>query len=108
MPSPDGTWVATARTDQWGGFGSAWVETTVSIRKLDGTVNHGKPFDVLSYPGGGNIPKTYTLAQENADHDLQVRWASSKHLEIAHASPVEPDLEVIRFSDIDVTYAIAK
>jgi len=43
--SPDGAWIATARTDQWGGFGSAWVETTGSIRKLNKTVNNGKPFD---------------------------------------------------------------
>ena len=42
---------------QWGGFGSAWVETTVSIKKADKTVNKGKPFDVFSYPGGGFDPK---------------------------------------------------
>jgi hypothetical protein len=96
------------RTDQWGGFGTAWVKTTVSIRKVDGTVNRGKPFDVLSYPGGGDIPKTYTLSEMNADQNLQVRWASPKHLEIMHKTSIDPDLEVIRFSDVDVTYDFAR
>ncbi len=96
------------RTDQWGGFGTDWVETTVSIQRLNGTVNHGKPFDIFSYPGGGDIPKTYTLSEQNADRDLQVRWASPKHLEITHKSPVDPDLEVIRFSDVDITYTLVR
>jgi hypothetical protein len=72
--APGGAWLATARTRQEGGFGSAWVETTVSLKKLDGTVNGGKPFDVLSYPGGGTISKAYVLSDQNADTDLQLTW----------------------------------
>lgn len=53
LPSPDNSWIAEVRTNQWGGFGSAWVETTVSLVKTDRTVNHGKPFDIFSYPDGG-------------------------------------------------------
>ena len=67
IPSPNRAWVATAQTRQWGGFGSAWVKTSVSIRKLDGTVNSGKPFDVLSYPGGGSGGPAYVLSDANAD-----------------------------------------
>ncbi len=104
LRSPDGAWTATATTRQWGGFGSAWVETTVSIRKIDKTVNKGKPFDVFSYPGGGRIPKTYVLSAENADADLQVSWLTPNHLQIGHKSPVEPDLAVIRFANVDVTF----
>jgi hypothetical protein len=105
IPSPNGAWVATTRTRQWGGFGSAWVETTVSIRKLDGTVNKGKPFDVLSYPGGGPIPKTYVLSDANLDPDLQVSWLTPTHLQIAHRSAINPDLQVIRFSHVDISFA---
>lgn len=103
--SPDGAWVATARTDQWGGFGSAWVETTVSIKKLDRTVNDGKPFDVFSYPGGSSIPKSYILSNENADQKLQIVWLTPHHLQISHLSPVNPDLAVVRFADIDISFA---
>ena len=102
--SPDGAWIATARTEQEGGFGSAWVETTVSIRKVNRTVNRGKPFDVFSYPGGGSIPKSYALSNENADPDLQITWLTPRHLQITHRSPVSPDLEVVRFADIDISY----
>jgi hypothetical protein len=104
IPSPTGAWVATARTKQWGGFGSAWVETTVSIQRVDGTVNHGNPFDVLSYPGGGEIPKTYVLSDANVDTDLQVTWLTPTHLQIAHRSAINPDLQVIRFSDVDISF----
>jgi hypothetical protein len=96
--------LATAQTKQWGGFGSAWVETSVSIRKIDGTVNRGKPFDVFSYPGGCKIPKTYVLSDENLDPDLQMVWLGSNHLQLIHRSPIDPDLEVIRFSNVDISF----
>lgn len=102
--SPDGAWVASAQTKQWGGFGSAWVETTVSIQKIDGTVNHGKPFDVFSYPGGGKIPRTHVLSDENLDPDLLITWLAPNHLQIAHTSAIDPDLEVSRFSNVDISF----
>jgi hypothetical protein len=104
IPSPNGAWVATARTRQWGGFGSAWIETTVSIKKLDGTVNNGKPFDVLSYPDSGPISKPYVLSDANLDPDLQVSWLTPTHLQITHRSAIDPDLQVIRFSDVDISF----
>ncbi len=81
-----------------------WVQTTVSVTKLDGTVNHGKPFDVLSYPGGGRILKSYVLSDANAGSDLKVAWLTPTRLQIAHLTPVEPDLEVIRFSNVDISF----
>lgn len=105
--SPDGAWVATARTDQWGGFGSAWVQTTVSIQKVDGTVNHGKPYDIFSYPGGGKVPKTYVLSEDNADPDLQIAWLTPKHLQITHAPGIDPTLEVTRLSNLDISFHLS-
>jgi hypothetical protein len=102
--APGGAWVATARTRQWGGFGSAWLETTVSVKRLDGTVNRGKPFDVLSYPGGGVISKAYVFSDQNADRDLQLAWSAPTHLQIYHRSDVDVDLEVVRFADIDISF----
>lgn len=102
--APGGAWVATAQTRQWGGFGSAWVETTVSVKRLDGRVNGGKPFDVLSYAGGGAISKAYVLSDQNADTDLQLTWSAPTHLQIYHRSDVNPDLEVVRFAGIDISF----
>jgi hypothetical protein len=101
--APGGAWVATAQTRQQGGFGSAWVETTVSVKKLDGTVNRGEPFDVLSYQGD-IVSKAYVLSNENADTDLQLNWSTPTHLQIYHRSAVNPDLEVVRFADIDISF----
>jgi hypothetical protein len=104
--SPDGAWIATARTDQWGGFGSAWVETTVSIRRTNGTVNRGTPFDIFSYPLNVGLPRPYVLSDDNADRNLQLRWTSPKHLEIKNHSQIVPSLIVVRFSDVDISYDI--
>lgn len=102
--SPDGAWIATARTDQWGGFGSAWVQTSVSVRRVDGTVNQGKPFDVFSYAGGGKVPKTYVLSEENADTDLLITWLTPTHVQISHTPGIDPTLEVIRLSNLDISF----
>lgn len=106
--APDGAWIARVRTDQWGGFGSAYVATTVSLVRVDGTYNKGEAFDILSYPGGGMIPKTYVLSADNADRDLQLRWLTPTHLEVTHLSSVEPNLEVIRFGNVDVTFKLGQ
>jgi hypothetical protein len=105
--APDGAWIAKAQTDQWGGFGSAYVATTVSLVRVDGTYNKGKAFDIFSYPGGGQIPKTYVLSDDNADRDLHLKWLTPTHLEVTHLSPIEePTLEVIRFGTVDVTFKL--
>ena len=106
--SPDGAWVAQARTDQWGGFGSAYVATTVSLVRVDRTYNKGEPFDIFSYPGGGMIPKTYVLSNDNADRDLHLKWLNPTHLEVTRLSLLEePTLEVIRFGNVDVTFRLS-
>lgn len=103
--SPDKAWLAIARTDQNGGFGSAYVDTVVSLKKLDGNVNRGKPFDVLVYPDGGPIRKSYALSDENAGGgvNLRMKWISSSNLEIDYSGTIDPDLQVVRFGGVDIT-----
>ena len=105
MRSPDGAWLATERTDQYGGFGSAYIDTIVTLKRLDGTINRGKPFDILEYPEGGPMPKPYALSQENAGGgvDLEMRWLSSNHLEIDYSGHFNPDLQVVRFGGVEIT-----
>ena len=66
-------------------------------------MNRGKPFDILSYPGG-RISKAYVLSDENADTNLQLTWSAPTHLQIYHRSDVSLDLEVVRFADIDIIF----
>ena len=105
VKSPDGAWLATARTDQFGGPGTDWVDTVVTLKKLNGTVNRGKPFDVLEYPDGGPIQKPYTLSDANAGGgvNLRMRWLTSKQLEIDYTGNIEPDLQVVKFGGADIT-----
>ena len=62
LRSPDGAWLASARTDQYGGFGTASIDTVVTLKKLDGTVNKGKPFDILAYRKRWKYPNPMFLA----------------------------------------------
>lgn len=88
--STDGAWLAAARTDQNGGFGSAYVDTVVTLTKLDGTINWGKPFELLAYANGGPIRKPYVLSEENAGGgvNLQLRWIETRHLVIDYREPL--------------------
>jgi hypothetical protein len=106
LRSPDGAWLAMARTEQYGGFGSAYIDTVVSLKKLDCTVNRGKPFDILVYPDGGPIRKVYVLSQENAGGgvNLEMRWLTANHLEIDYTGNIDPGLQVVRFGGVDITY----
>jgi hypothetical protein len=106
LSSPDGKWVATARTDQYGGFGTAYVDTVVALKRLDGTVNRGRPFDVLEYPDGGPINKPYVLSGENAGGgvSLQMKWLTSTNLEIDYSGNISPDLQVVRFGGVNITF----
>lgn len=105
LRSPDNAWVAIAHTDQYGGFGSAYVDTVVSLKRFDGTWNRGKPFDILAYPNGGPIRKTYVLSDENAGGgvNLKMKWLSATQLEIDYSGNINPGLQVCRFGGVDIT-----
>jgi hypothetical protein len=106
LRSPDGAWLSSARTDQYGGFGTASIETVVTLKKLDGTVNKGKPFDILAYPENGPIPKPYVLSDSNAGGgvNLKMNWLTPRNLEIDYSGNIEPDLQVVKFGGIDISF----
>src|SRR5580692_2846782 len=56
--SPDGLWVASASTIQNGGFGSANIETVVSLQQANVS---GPPVDVLEFNCEGPVPHPYAL-----------------------------------------------
>jgi hypothetical protein len=106
LRSPDGAWLASARTDQYGGFGTALIETVVTLKKLDGTVNKGKPFDILEYPENGPLPKPYVLSESNEGGgvNLKMKWLTPRNLEIDYSGNIEPDLQVVKFGGIDISF----
>jgi hypothetical protein len=105
LRSPDGAWIAIAHTDQYGGFGSAYVDTVVSLKRVDGTWNRGKSFNILTYPNGGPIRKTYVLSDDNAGGgvNLKMKWLNANNLEIDYSGTINPGLQVARFGGVNIT-----
>lgn len=82
--SHDGMWVATAKTVEHGGFGTAGVETTVEMSKPNGS---GSPERVLAFADGGR------------DIGLKMRWDSPSHLVVEYkANPVLLYFQVVKTS----------
>ena len=102
--SPDGAWVATAHTEQYGGFGTAEVDTSVDLQRSDKTYNRGKPFNILGLEPAGIIPATYQLSPANrgGGADLQVRWIGPRTLELSYDGKSKVNLLVVRFGDVSV------
>lgn len=86
--SPDGLWLAIARTDQHGGPGTAGVITTVTLKPVDGTK---VPIEVLQ------------LSQNSAFVDLKMNWPTSSHLEVTLTKPVSIDFLAIKCAGIDIS-----
>jgi hypothetical protein len=86
FPSPDGQWIATALTTQYGGFGSALISTSVHLRRTDGSVSDTTVLE-LSCPGP--IAHPYVLdnsANAGGSVHLSVTWDSPTALRIDYDS----------------------
>jgi hypothetical protein len=86
FPSPDGQWIATAITTQNGGFGSAFISTSVHLRRRDGSVADTTVLE-LSCPGP--IAHPYVLdnsANAGGSVHLSVTWDSPMNLRIDYDS----------------------
>lgn len=61
--SPDGLWIASVRTVQNGGFGSASINTMVYLKQ---TNRSEPPMEVLGLSCQGPAPRPYVLDKANA------------------------------------------
>jgi hypothetical protein len=103
LPSPDGSWIAQARTIQNGGFGTASIYTIVYLKHSD---EPGLGTQVLAFSCTGPASRPYVLdnkANAGGTIDLQMKWLSASHLEVTYAN--HPDLvsRVPEFNGIDIT-----
>jgi hypothetical protein len=105
IQSPDGAWLASARTIQDGGFGSAYIGTTVYLKRIDGRVNSGKPQEILDFDCPGPAARAYELDPANAGGTihLTMKWASPSHLDVSYDGKATVDFQVVKFSDVDVS-----
>jgi hypothetical protein len=86
--SPDGRWIATARTEQYGGPGTAGVLSTVFLEQVYGRRDK---IQVLQ------------LSQDAASVELKLNWLAPTHLEITYKQPASVDFQAIKCGGIDIS-----
>jgi hypothetical protein len=87
--SPDGHWVASARTDQYRGPGNAGLYTTVELMRTSGQKS---PMQVLLLD-----------QQETGEITLKMNWLTPTHLEVAYTKHPSLDFEAVKCAGIDVS-----
>ena len=87
--SPDGHWVASARTDQYSGPGNAGLYTTVNLRRTSGQKN---PMQILLLD-----------QQETGPITLKMNWLTPSHLEVAYTKHPSLDFQVVKCAGIDIS-----
>jgi hypothetical protein len=92
--SPDGRWLATARSQQWGGPGTAYDATTVSLKKLHSS---DPPKQVLLF------------SHQFGTMNLDMRWLTATHLDVTYGPSarvgdhVNLDSKIARFDGIEIS-----
>jgi hypothetical protein len=100
--SPDGLWIASVRTVQNGGFGSARIDTVVYLRQANGSQ---PPVEVLALDCPGPAPRPYVLSDANAGGtiDLTMKWLSPSHLHIAYDKHPDLYFQAIKLDGISIS-----
>ena len=93
-PSPDGYWLAVARSEQWSGPGNAYDATTVYLKSLKGS---HPPMQVLGF------------SHEYATMNLKMEWATPTHLHVTYGESARPrdhvslDFQAVKCAGIDIS-----
>jgi hypothetical protein len=90
--SPDGQWLAKAQTDQYGGPGTAGVQTNVSLER---TSDSDHPADILSFSNETAYPLGIT--------NVEMRWLTPSHLEVGYKGHASLDFQVVKFGGIEIS-----
>lgn len=92
VPSPDGRYVATARTLVHGGPGTAGIETGVYLRQ-----SGRQPLDIVL---GFSRPEPNATT---GSIDLTINWLDPNHLEIAFRTRPELYFQAIKYQGIVIS-----
>jgi hypothetical protein len=102
IPSPNGLWIASVRTIQHGGFGTASIDTVVYLQQASGAQ---PPTQILAFDCQGPAPRPYVLSDANAGGtiDLTVKWLSPSHLYVTYDKHPDLYFQVVRMAGIDIS-----
>jgi hypothetical protein len=101
--SPDGLWIASARTIQNGGFGSASIDTIVYLKW---TKDSKPPQEVLRFACHGPAPRPYVLdnnATAGGTIGLAMKWVTPSHLEVTYDKHPDLYFQVVKIAGIDIS-----
>ena len=88
--SPDGHWVASART-QYSGPGNAGLYTTVELTRTSGQKS---PMEILLLDYQAAYP---------SEADVKMIWLTPSHLELAYGVHATFDFQVVKCAGIDIS-----
>jgi hypothetical protein len=91
-PSPDGSWLANARTEQYGGFGTGRVETDVYLKWIKGSQ---PPKLILMFFHDPNDPPRLI--------SLSMKWITPSHLDVAYNGRAKVNFQVVKYGDVDIS-----
>jgi hypothetical protein len=86
--SPDGLWIASAYTNQYGGLGNAGAETVVNLKSAN---KSQKTIQILG------------AANSGSDVNLKMNWLGPNHLEFVYTGDAEIYFQVAKCYGIDIT-----
>lgn len=102
--SPDGLWTAIGLTEQQGGPGNAWCDTTVLLKR---TNDSASPTEIVGITCLGAVGKAYTLdnvANAGGTIGLSMKWLDPSHLEVTYNKRLAGELyfQVVKTGGIDI------
>ena len=88
--SPDGNWLASARTEQSGGPGTAYVATTVYLKQ-----NSQPPVEILEFANDSAFPSGIT--------NVDMNWVNPTHLEVTYKGHATLNFQAVKYAGIDIS-----
>jgi hypothetical protein len=100
--SPDGLWLASARTEQHGGPGSAGILTSVYLKRTNVSQ---PPMEVLGFSCSGPAPRPYRMDNANAGGtiNLTMKWVTSSHLDVTYDGHPDLYFQVAKIAGIEIS-----
>jgi hypothetical protein len=101
--SPDGSWIAIARTVQSGGYGTASIITSVSLKQANISQ---PPIEVLAFSCQGPVPRPYVLdnaANVGGTIGLTMKWVTPLHLDVTYDGHADLYFQAVKYAGIEIS-----
>jgi hypothetical protein len=90
--SPDGYWIANAQTVQYGGLGTAGVQTTVYLSRVNSSSN---PIEILNFSNNSAYP--------SGKAKVNMNWVTATHLNVSYNEHTNVYFQAIKCANIDIS-----